>query len=66
MEIIKIMTNIQEDVMRGALLYYAAAGTTAIAGILHLLLVPNVISFNVKIIAKERRGHAKEVSSRAK
>jgi hypothetical protein len=33
--------------MRGALLYYAAAGTTAIAGILHLLLVPNVISFNV-------------------
>ena len=33
--------------MRGALLYYAATGTTAIAGILHLLLVPNVISFNV-------------------
>jgi hypothetical protein len=33
--------------MRGALLYYAAAGTTAIAGILHLLIVPNVISFNV-------------------
>jgi hypothetical protein len=33
--------------MRGAILYYAAAGTTAIAGILHLLLVPNVIGFNV-------------------
>jgi hypothetical protein len=33
--------------MKGALLYYAAAGTTAIAGILHLLIVPNVIGFNV-------------------
>jgi hypothetical protein len=33
--------------MRGAILYYAAAGTTAIAGILHLLLVPNIIGFNV-------------------
>jgi hypothetical protein len=33
--------------MKEALLYYAAAGTTAIAGILHLLLVPNIISFNV-------------------
>src|SRR5918999_1166570 len=33
--------------MKGAILYYAAAGTTAIAGILHLILVPNVIGFNV-------------------
>jgi hypothetical protein len=33
--------------MKEAILYYAAAGTTAIAGILHLLIVPNVISFNV-------------------
>jgi hypothetical protein len=28
-------------------LYYAAAVTTAIAGILHLMLVPNIIGFNV-------------------
>jgi hypothetical protein len=28
-------------------LYYAAAATTAIAGILHLILVPNVIGSNV-------------------
>jgi hypothetical protein len=28
-------------------LYYAAAATTAIAGILHLMLVPNVIGFNI-------------------
>ena len=28
-------------------LYYAAAATTAIAGILHLMLVPNIIGFNV-------------------
>jgi hypothetical protein len=33
--------------MKEALLYYAAAGTTAIAGILHLLLVPNIIGLNV-------------------
>jgi hypothetical protein len=33
--------------MKGAILYYAAAATTAIAGILHLLLVPNIIGFNV-------------------
>jgi hypothetical protein len=33
--------------MKEASLYYAAAGTTAIAGILHLLLVPNVLGFNV-------------------
>jgi hypothetical protein len=32
---------------RSNVLYYAAAATTAIAGILHLLLVPNVIGFNV-------------------
>ena len=31
------------------LLYYSAASTTAIAGILHLILVPNVIGFNVNI-----------------
>jgi hypothetical protein len=29
------------------LLYYAAAATTVIAGILHLMLVPNVIGFNI-------------------
>ena len=28
-------------------LYYAAASTSAIAGILHLILVPNVIGFNI-------------------
>ena len=33
--------------MKETLLYYAAAGTTAIAGILHLLLVPNIFGFNV-------------------
>jgi hypothetical protein len=33
--------------MKEALLYYAAAGTTAIAGILHLFIVPNVIGFNI-------------------
>lgn len=27
-------------------LYYAAAATTAIAGILHLILAPNMLSFN--------------------
>ena len=27
-------------------LYYSAAGTTAIAGILHLILAPNVLNFN--------------------
>jgi hypothetical protein len=32
---------------RSNVLYYAAAATTAIAGILHLLLAPNVIGFNV-------------------
>jgi hypothetical protein len=29
------------------ILYYAAAATTAIAGILHLVLAPNVIGFNL-------------------
>lgn len=29
-----------------SILYYAAAGTTAIAGILHLMLVPNIIGRN--------------------
>jgi hypothetical protein len=28
-------------------LYYAAAATTAIAGILHLMIVPNALGFNV-------------------
>jgi hypothetical protein len=32
--------------MKEALLYYAAAATTAIAGILHLMLVPNIIGRN--------------------
>lgn len=32
--------------MTGRILYYAAAATTAIAGILHLMLVPNVIGRN--------------------
>lgn len=27
-------------------LYYAAAATTAIAGILHLIMVPNILNFN--------------------
>jgi hypothetical protein len=31
---------------RISILYYAAAGTTAIAGILHLMLVPNIIGRN--------------------
>jgi hypothetical protein len=29
------------------LLYYAAAATTAIAGILHLVLAPNILEFNL-------------------
>ena len=29
-----------------SVLYYAAAGATAIAGILHLILAPNMLSFN--------------------
>jgi hypothetical protein len=33
--------------MKGAILYYAAAGTTAIAGILHLIFASNIISFNI-------------------
>jgi uncharacterized membrane protein YuzA (DUF378 family) len=28
-------------------LYYAAAATTAIAGILHLVLAPNILEFNL-------------------
>jgi hypothetical protein len=28
-------------------LYYSAAGTTAIAGILHLMLAPNMLNFNL-------------------
>lgn len=31
---------------RSSVLYYAAAAITAIAGILHLMLVPNVIGRN--------------------
>jgi hypothetical protein len=31
---------------RSSILYYAAAATTAIAGILHLILVPNIIGRN--------------------
>ena len=31
------------------ILYYSAAATTAIAGILHLMIVPNVIGFNINI-----------------
>jgi hypothetical protein len=38
-EIVKLMTN--------KVLYYAAAGTTGIAGILHLVIVPNVIGSNI-------------------
>ena len=38
-EIVKLMTN--------KALYYAAAATTAIAGILHLMIVPNVIGSNI-------------------
>lgn len=32
---------------RTNVLYYAAAATTAIAGILHLLIVPNALGFNM-------------------
>ena len=32
---------------RSSILYYAAAATTAIAGILHLMLVPNIIGRNL-------------------
>jgi hypothetical protein len=32
---------------RSSILYYAAAATTAIAGILHLIFASNVISFNI-------------------
>ena len=28
-------------------LYYAAAATTAIAGILHLIMAPNMLNFNL-------------------
>jgi hypothetical protein len=34
------------NINRNSVLYYAAAATTAIAGILHLMLVPNVIGRN--------------------
>jgi hypothetical protein len=33
--------------MKGAILHYAAGGTTAIAGILHLIFASNIISFNI-------------------
>jgi hypothetical protein len=33
--------------MKGAILYYAAAGTTAIAGILHLIFASNIIGFSI-------------------
>jgi uncharacterized membrane protein YuzA (DUF378 family) len=33
-------------VNKSSVLYYAAAATTAIAGILHLMLVPNIIGRN--------------------
>jgi hypothetical protein len=29
------------------LLYYSAAATTAIAGIMHLVLAPNLLGFNI-------------------
>jgi hypothetical protein len=32
---------------RITVLYYAAAATTAIAGILHLVLAPNLLGFNI-------------------
>jgi uncharacterized membrane protein YuzA (DUF378 family) len=34
------------NINRNSVLYYAGAATTAIAGILHLMLVPNVIGRN--------------------
>src|SRR5919112_3913918 len=34
-------------VNKSSVLYYAAAATTAIAGILHLMLVPNIIGRNL-------------------
>jgi hypothetical protein len=36
----------QEKLMINRTLYYAAAAATAIAGVLHLMLVPNVIGRN--------------------
>ena len=35
-------------------LYYAAAATTAIAGILHLMLVPNMIGRNSRYLFYEQ------------
>ena len=32
---------------RSSVLYYAAAATTAIAGILHLIFASNIISFSI-------------------
>jgi hypothetical protein len=33
--------------MKTKVLYYAAVATTAIAGILHLILAPNTLRFNL-------------------
>jgi hypothetical protein len=41
------MSNQKTMVLKIKALYYAAAATTAIAGILHLVLVPNVLGFNL-------------------
>jgi hypothetical protein len=41
------MGNQQAMARMTTVLYYAAAATTAIAGILHLVLAPNFLEFNL-------------------
>jgi hypothetical protein len=41
------MVNLETMTRMTNILYYAAAATTAIAGILHLVLAPNVLGFNL-------------------
>ena len=41
------MVNLEAMTTMTNILYYAAGATTAIAGILHLVLVPNILGFNL-------------------
>jgi hypothetical protein len=41
------LTNKQTIARTTSVLYYAAAATTALAGILHLVLAPNILEFNL-------------------
>jgi hypothetical protein len=41
------MVNLETMTRMTHALYYAAAATTAIAGILHLVLAPNILGFNL-------------------